>query len=248
MGEKTNIAWTDATWNPWIGCSEVSSGCDHCYARTAMRRRGRAWELTRTGRATFYAPLRWKEPRRIFTCSWSDFFHPQVPTEWQQEAWDIMLATPQHTYQVLTKRPGRMAWWASQHGWPDHIWAGTSVESAKYLPRLDVLARVPAKVRFVSFEPLLGDLGDIRPYFYCCGCGQRPCICKGTFLSWVIVGAESGPNHRPMKTEWVADIARQCSAAGVPLFVKQDSGLYPGRQGRLPDSLWARKQFPKEAQ
>ena len=151
-----------------------------------------------------------------------------------------MLATPQHTYQVLTKRPGRMAWWASQHGWTAHIWAGTSVESAKYLPRLDVLARVPARVRFLSAEPLLGPL-DLRPDVFRC----NGSCCEGRAkIDWVIVGGESGPSCRPMQIEWVQSIAAQCSAAGVPLFVKQGGGLYPGYQGRLPDSLWRRKEMP----
>lgn len=229
MGETTKIAWTDSTWNPWIGCSEVSPGCDNCYARAAMKRYGHPWELTRTTMVSVYAPFQWKEPRRIFTCSWSDFFHPYVPEEWQQEAWGIMLATPQHTYQVLTKRPGRMAWWAERHGWPEHIWAGVTVESAKYLPRLDVLARVPAKVRFVSCEPLLEAL-DLRPYT--------------TLLNLVIVGGESGPHHRPMQVEWVRDLVSQCREAGVKCFVKQASGPRPGMQGDLPDDLWAVKEIP----
>ena len=247
MGETTGIAWTDATWNPVYGCSEVSPGCDHCYAKTQMRRFGRPWEITRAARATFYAPLRWAEPRRIFVCSWSDLFHAHIPEEWLQEIWDIMLATPQHTYQVLTKRPGRMAWWASRHGWPDHIWAGTSVESRKYLPRLDVLARVPAKVRFVSCEPLLGPLPTLIRYLrndhntdWIDGQGH------GAILQWTICGGESGSGHRPMQTKWVKDIADQCASAGVPLFVKQASGLHPGRQGELPDSLWVMKQMPGE--
>lgn len=231
MGSKTGIEWTDATWNPVYGCTEVSPGCDHCYARSQMEQYGRAWKITRAAKQTFYAPLKWKEPRRIFTCSWSDLFHPRISEEWLQEIWDIMLATPQHTYQVLTKRPGRMAWWASSHDWPDHVWAGTSVENEKYLPRLAVLKRVPAKVRFVSAEPLLGPLA-LKWY-----------LAAGV-IDWVIVGGESGPQHRRMNLSWLEDIGQQCTAAGVPVFIKQDSGPLPGRQGRIPDGLWAMKQIP----
>ncbi|MDO8749977.1 MAG: DUF5131 family protein [Dehalococcoidia bacterium] len=250
MGEKTGIAWTDATWNPVYGCSEVSPGCDNCYAKRDMARFGKPWKLTRAKRATFEAPLRWKEPRRVFVCSWGDLFHPLVPQGWMQEIWDIMLATPQHTYQLLTKRPGRMAWWAQAHSWRNHIWAGTSIESAKYLPRLDVLERVPAKIRFASLEPLLERL-DLRPWLWPRH-GGYPVghVCKGCLtaqpLSWVVAGGESGPNHRPMQIEWVQDIADQCTAAHVPLFVKQGGSLRPGQQGDLPDSLWAIKEMPRE--
>jgi len=151
-----------------------------------------------------------------------------------------------------------MAWWAERHEWPDHIWAGTSVESAKYLPRLDVLARISAKVRFVSAEPLLGPL-ELRPYMGCaeccnnddrdivCGCGNIDDPTNGIDprgLNWIIVGGESGPGHRPMQLSWLEDIAKQCKAAGVPLFVKQDSGPRPGQQGRIPDALWSRREMP----
>ena len=220
MGEITSIEWADATWNPWVGCSKVSPGCDSCYMFAGMRRYGRDPEIVqRTKDATFYAPLKWG-PRRIFTCSWSDFFHRQADP-WREEAWDIMRRTPHLTYQVLTKRPGLAVDWYKKHGWLDNVWLGTSVESQKYAPRLDVLARVPAKVRFVSCEPLLSPL-DLMPYFYTCsGCGEKPCACKGLALNWVIVGGESGPGARPMDLAWARDLVGQCQAAGVACFIKQ---------------------------
>ena len=203
--------------------------------------------LRRSADATFYAPLRWKEPKRIFTCSISDFFHKQADP-WREEAWDIIRRTPHHTYMILTKRPGLMVAWAKTHGWPDHVWAGTSVESPKYAPRLDVLARVLAKVRFVSVEPLLGPL-DLTPWLS--ASGNNPYQSLSEFdapyqpptIQWLVVGGESGPGARPMDLDWARDLVGQCQAAGVPVFVKQDSGPRPGRQGRIPDDLWL-KEFP----
>ena len=171
----------------------------------------------------------------------SDFFIRQSDP-WQEEAWALMLACTHLTFQVLTKRPGYMAAWAQTHPWPAHIWAGTSVESAKYLPRLDVLARVPAKIRFASFEPLLGPL-NIKSWLYRCVCREKPCTCKGLTIQWAIIGAESGPGARPCDVAWIRDIVTQCQAAGVAVFVKQDSGRLPGSQGRIPDELWL-KEFP----
>lgn len=249
MAETTAIAWAEASWNPWLGCSKVSPGCTHCYAETLMvNRMGRDFNtVQRAAPATFNAPLKWKDPKRIFTCSLSDFFHQKADL-WREEAWEIIKATPRHTYQILTKRPGLMAAWARTHGWPENAWAGTSVESAKYLPRLDVLARVPAAVRFVSAEPLLGCL-NLRqwlpdPKHDRCIAWDIPGHDHPGVLSWVIVGGESGKGFRPMQMIWVNDIAIQCKQAGIPLFVKQAAGLYPGRQGKLPDDLWALKEMP----
>ena len=247
MAETTGISWTDATWNPWMGCTKVSPGCDNCYMFRDMRKYGRNPDVVqRTGPATFNAPLKWKEPRLIFTCSWSDFFHHGADA-WREEAWDIMTNTPQHTYQVLTKRPGLMVEWARMHGWPNHIWAGTSVESQKYVPRLDVLTRVPAKVRFVSLEPLLGPVelgkwlrweGNTMGQYSEFDAPPIPPV-----ISWVIVGGESGPDHREMDMAWLLAIDRQCYQ--VPLWVKQDSGSRPGQQGRIPNRIWLRKERPE---
>lgn len=220
MGKKTAIEWADATWNPWYGCSKVSLGCDNCYAEREMKRWGKDFnEVSRAAKSTFYAPLAWKEPNRIFTCSWSDFFIKKADP-WREEAWKIIKATPQHTYMILTKRPGLMAYWAETHPWPEHVWAGVSVETQKYAPRIDVLARVPAKVRFVSAEPLLGFV-DLRPHLYKCICDDLPCTCEGLAVRWCIVGGESGPGCRPMDTDWVRFLRDQCRDAGVSFFYKQ---------------------------
>ena len=236
-----------------MGCSKVSPGCDHCYAEREMSRFGRHFDqVQRTTNLVFTLPLRLKEPRRIFTCSWSDFFHHGADA-WREEAWEIIKATPQHTYQILTKRPGLMADWAEKYGWPDHVWAGTSVENQKYASRLDVLARVPAKVRFVSVEPLLGPVdltgwleNDQASFDRFSDLFHMPRVKadpRSAILSWVIAGGESGPSFRPMNLSWLESLASQCSATGVPLFVKQDSGLRPGQQGRIPDELWVRKEM-----
>ena len=227
-----------------MGCTKVSPGCAKCYAEREMSRFGRDFNaVQRTSRRVFESPLHWKTPRRIFTCSWSDFFHPGADA-WREEAWEIIKATPWHTYQILTKRPELMVAWAKIHGWPEHVWAGTSVESQKYAPRLGVLARVPAKVRVVSVEPMLGPV-DLRQWLH------PPCIdpfCSGcdaeAVLNWVICGGESGPGFRPMELAWLEDLAGQCSDAGVPCWVKQDSGQFPGKQGRISDRLWAKKEMP----
>ena len=229
MSRETKISWADSTWTPWYGCSKVSPGCDHCYADRDMTRYGKDFStVTRAKAPTFYAPLKWKEPHAIFTCSWSDFFIKDADP-WREEAWEVMLATPHHTYMVLTKRPGLMAHWAKTHPWPDNVWAGTSVESPLYLPRLAVLNRVPARVKFVSVEPLLEGF-DPFTWFW--------------VVQWVIVGGESGPNYRTMNMADLKDIVAFCEWSGHPIFVKQDSGPRPGQQGRIPDSIWALKEFP----
>lgn len=207
-------------------------------------------------------PLMWRKPRRVFVNSMSDLFHPAVPFDFVTKVFDVMAATSWHTYQVLTKRPGRMAFfaehvWPKRGGrwepveggikavwpgtaWPANVWAGTSVESAKYLPRLDVLARVPAAVRFVSCEPLLGPLDKLSYWLpgWCspgCSTHENP---MGTErydmdwrpvnpVNWVICGGESGPGARPMHPDWVRSIRDQCAAAGVPFFFKQWGGYIP---------------------
>lgn len=228
----TRIAWTEETWNPVTGCRKVSPGCDHCYAERLTQRWGGDFRQVTLHPERLDRPLSWRRPRLVFTCSMADLFCEYVPLPFICQVFDRMIWAPQHTFQILTKRPGRMVAVARAYGggWPCNAWAGVSVESTKYLPRLDVLARVPAAVRFVSCEPLLGPL-DLRPWF-------------SGILSWVIVGGESGPGYRPMLVQWVQDIAAQCHEAGVPLFVKQDSGAVPGKQGRLPDMLWGLKQMP----
>jgi protein gp37 len=242
MGERTGIGWTDRTWNPWHGCTKVSPGCAHCYMYREKKRYGQNPEFVVRSKTTYAAPLGWPEPARIFTCSWSDFFH-EAADGWRADAWDVIRRTPHHMYQILTKRPERMAGhlppdWG--RGWPN-VWLGVSVENQRWVERAERLVEIPAVVRFVSAEPLLGpvDLMRLRP---------GPCTVV-ELLSWVIVGGESGPDgvRRDMKLEWLASVVRQCDEARVPVFVKQDSGPRDSQQGRIPDALWVRKEFPKRS-
>lgn len=236
MGEKTAIAWADATHNFWMGCRKVSQGCKHCYAERQMTGYGRSFTLV-TRAKDFGAPLKWKEGRRIFTCSWSDFFI-QEADPWRAEAWDIIRRTPQHTYLILTKRPERIleslpAGWDG--GWPN-VWLGVSIETTGLWDRLVTLVNVPAQVHFLSLEPLLGPiplsdwLTDPWP------------------IEWVIVGGESGPQYRPMQMAWARDLRDQCVLAGVPFFFKQQAGARPGMAPYLVEedgrqTTW--QQFPK---
>ena len=240
MGEKTNIAWTEATWNPWVGCEKVSPGCDNCYAEREMNRWGRDFYVVRrTKDPTFYAPLKkWKEPKLIFTCSFSDFFHADAD-QWREDAWKVIEATPWHTYQILTKRPSRMLSWLKTHEWPSNAWAGVSVESQQYAHRLDVLAKVPAPVRFVSAEPLLEKLNLTNWLGELCG---EPCECPmGNKIQWVIAGGESGRYFRALDLDWIRSLRDQCAKAGVPFFYKQDAGpvpvSHPTLDGRLHEAM-----------
>lgn len=193
------------------------------------RQYGQDPEQVVRSKTTFSAPLRWKDPTRVFTCSWSDFFIAEADP-WRAEAWSIVERTPHLTYQILTKRPARirahLPWRDDQAAWP-HVWLGVSIESRPYRYRAEVLRQVPAGLRFLSLEPLLEDLGDLD--------------LDG--IGWVIVGGESGPQRRPFEVAWLGRIVDQCRAAGVPVFVKQDAGPRPGAQGRIPDALWTHE-FP----
>ena len=218
MGASTGIEWTDATWNPWYGCHKVSQGCKRCYMFSGMKRYGRDPNVVRRAKpTTFYAPLKWKDARKVFTCSWSDFLIEEADS-WRSEALSIMQRT-QHTYQVLSKRierllDGKLAWVNAPN-----VWLGTSVEDRKTLRRIDHLRAAPAAVRFLSIEPLLEDLGEIDL----------------AGIDWVIVGGESGPMARPMQPEWARSIRDQCLSAGVSFFFKQWGGLIAKAGGRLLD-------------
>ena len=211
MADKSSIEWTEATWNPVTGCTKVSPGCAHCYAETfAERFRGvpghpyeRGFDLQlRPERLN--QPLEWKRPRLIFVNSMSDLFHPDVPLEFTQAVFDTMLRANWHTFQVLTKRSERLAEVASRLPWPNNIWIGVSVENQRWTSRIDNLRTVPAAIRFLSCEPLLGALTlDL------------------TGIHWVIVGGESGRRARPMRPEWARLVRDQCLSAGVPFFFKQ---------------------------
>lgn len=234
MGDQTHIEWTDATWNPVTGCTKVSAGCKHCYA-ARMARRLQAMGVARYANGftvtwhpdVLRQPLMWQKPRRIFVNSMSDLFHPAVPEAFIGEVFGIMQQTPHHTYQVLTKRPERLAALADRLPFPSNVWMGTSVESRDVLDRVDWLKRVPSAVRFLSCEPLLGPLG--------------PLALDG--IDWVIVGGESGPQARPMRAEWALDLRDQCVARGIPFFFKQWGGVRRTQAGRvLEGRTW--DQFP----
>jgi protein gp37 len=224
MASGSSIEWTESTWNPVTGCTKISAGCAHCYAeRMARRLQAMGQPNYRNGfKVTCHHdvlghPMRWKRPQVIFVNSMSDLFHKDVPPAFISEIFFTMNETPWHTYQILTKRSGRMATLASQFKWSPNIWMGVTVENADHLGRIDDLRRVPASVRFLSLEPLLGPL----PRLDLNGIG------------WVIVGGESGPGARPMDSAWAADIRDQCLAANVPFFFKQWGGVQKKKAGRL---------------
>jgi protein gp37 len=218
MGERSAIEWTEATWNPWHGCLKISPGCAHCYMYRDKRRYGQEPTVIARSKTAFAAPSRWKEAKMIFTCSWSDFFIAEAD-EWRAEAWEIIRATPQHTYQILTKRPERIC----DHlpsGWPfQNVWLGVSVENPRFYRRIETLRQIPAHVRFLSLEPLLSSM----PYLPLDG------------ISWVVVGGESGPKCRPMRPEWVREIQQQCRKVGAAFFFKQWGGPRKDVTGRTLD-------------
>jgi len=229
MSEKSTIEWTDATWNPVRGCTKVSPGCKHCYAATfAERFRGvpnhpyeQGFDL-RIVPKKLTEPLKWSSSKVVFVNSMSDLFQVGVPDEYIERVVKVMELADWHTYQVLTKRADRMLELLSgklqDAGTLKHIWWGVSVEDRKYgLPRMDMLRKTPVKIRFLSVEPLLEDLGELN--------------LQG--ISWVIVGGESGAGARPIKQEWVLNIKEQCENAGVPFFFKQWGGVRKKEAGRL---------------
>jgi len=222
MGESSAIEWTEATWNPWHGCTRISPGCAHCYMYRDKKRYGQNPLVVTRSKTMFDAPLKWKQPRLIFTCSWSDFFIEQADT-WRAKAWKIISSTPHHTYQILTKRPERIAAHLAPT-WPlPNVWLGVSVENPRFYGRISTLNQIDATVRFVSLEPMLAPM-EALPL-------------KG--LSWVIVGGESGPRCRPMKEEWARSVRDQCHAAEVPFFFKQWGGERKDLNGRILDGrLW----------
>lgn len=215
MSQTSGIEWTEATWNPWRGCTKVSPGCAHCYMFREQIRYGRDPEIVTRSKTTFTDPLKWKEPRTIFTCSWSDWFH-EAADPWRDEAWDVIRRTPQHTYQILTKRPERMEtrlpWSAFGDPWPN-VWLGVSIENQRFEHRARILKTVAASRRFISAEPLLGPLAlDLAG------------------IHWLIAGGESGPGWRPTKDAWVRSLRDQCREAGVAFFLKQLGG-WPDKRG-----------------
>lgn len=225
---ETTIEWTDYTWNPWHGCRKVSAGCANCYMYRQKKQYGQDPTVVVRSKTKFSEPLKWKEPKRVFTCSWSDFFIEEADA-WRDEAWEIIRQTPHLTYQILTKRPERMAGrlpWG--HGTPwANVWLGVSVEDqAAALKRIPILLDTPAVMRFLSCEPLLGPL-DLHLRFLSRSLEIAPDHLFGDRtgvrgrIHWVIAGGESGPKARPMNPEWARMLAGDCQSAGVPFFFKQ---------------------------
>jgi protein gp37 len=226
MSDKSAIEWTDATWNPVTGCTQVSPGCDHCYALTfAERFRGvpshpyeQGFDL-KLWPERLELPLQWRKPRRIFVNSMSDLFHKDVPDEYIRRVFEVMVKADWHIFQVLTKRSARFARLGPTLPWRPHIWAGVSIETKGYIWRADHLRRVPAHIRFISAEPLLGPLDNLS--------------LEG--IQWLITGGESGYGHRPCDPDWVRSLRDRCRAEGVAFFHKQWGGRTPKAGGRLLD-------------
>lgn len=231
MSDRTGIEWTEKTWNPWHGCTKVSAGRDLCYMFREKRQYGQDPELVVRSKTKFRDPLRWADPALVFTCSWSDWFHKDADP-WRDEAWAIIKQTPHLTYQILTKRSGRIARhlpadWGE--GYPN-VWLGVSVEHQDTAFRASQLANIPARVRFVSAEPLIG------PVWLSKAGGDHGYVDVLDDIHWVIVGGESGgPDRREMKTEWASDLVADCIAHDVAVFVKQLGGPVNNKRGEMAD-------------
>jgi protein gp37 len=274
MGD-TAIEWTDKTWNPVTGCDKVSPGCDHCYAESIAHRFAGTKPFPNGFAVTLHPerltqPFRWRKPAKVFVNSMSDLFHKDIPDEYIAQVWAVMLLSPKHTFQVLTKRHARMkSLLRSDHfprlvrdardrllklptsdGYaryeiPRNVWLGVSVENQQWADiRIPVLLDTPAARRFISAEPLLGPI-DLD------NCGGYQAVTPEpdrtlTYLNWVIVGGESGAKAREMYPNWVYDIRDQCNAAGVPFLFKQWGGRTPKANGRVLDGrTW--DEYPREA-
>ena len=220
----SKIEWTEVTWNPVTGCTKISAGCKNCYAhKMAFRLQAMGSKRYRDGFAVtlhedlITAPLKWRLPRKVFVNSMSDLFHKDVPTAFIQRVFQTMNDCPQHTFQILTKRGGRLKSLANKLNWTPNIWMGVSVEDERVYHRIHDLLEVPAHVRFLSCEPLIGPTENLP--------------LDG--IHWVIVGGESGPKARPMEKTWVRSIKKQCRAVDAAFFFKQWGGVQKHRHGRL---------------
>ena len=230
MSTHSKIEWTEVTWNPVTGCTKISHGCKHCYAERMAKRLqamgmpkySQGFQLT-THESALQEPFKWKRPTVVFVNSMSDLFHKAVSVEFIQSVFKVMNETPQHTYQVLTKRPRRVYQLDANLEWTPNIWLGTSVESERWMPRMDWLKATSAKTKFLSLEPLLGPLPSLDL----------------SGIDWAIVGGESGPGARPMEADWARQIRDNCVANQVPFFFKQWGGVFKKRTGRvLDDRTW----------
>jgi protein gp37 len=226
MAERSTIEWTEASWNPTTGCSEVSPGCAHCYAKTfAERWRGTPGHPYEQGfdlklwPDRLELPLRWAKPKVIFVNSMSDLFHEDIPAEFIRQVFETMVTADHHVFQVLTKRHERLAKLAPDLPWPENVWMGVTIENRRFVHRADYLRQVPAAVRFVSAEPLLGPLEglDLQD------------------VDWLIAGGESGPRHRRCDIAWVRELRDRCVDEDVAFFMKQWGGHRPKSKGRELD-------------
>lgn len=237
MSQRSAIEWTEVTWNPTTGCDRITPGCDNCYALTLSKRlkamgaekyqndgnqitSGPGFALT-LHEAALTQPYKWGGRRVVFVNSMSDLFHAKVPLDFVKRVFDVIADTPQHTYQVLTKRSSRLPKIADKLDWPTNLWMGVSIEDEEHLYRADDLRAVPAAVRFLSCEPLLGPLPGLE--------------LDG--IDWVITGGESGHGARPLDADWVREIRDKCRAASVPFFHKQWGGRTPKAGGRELDGM-----------
>ncbi|MCL2015405.1 MAG: phage Gp37/Gp68 family protein [Defluviitaleaceae bacterium] len=224
MAQNSKIEWTESTWNPITGCEKISEGCENCYA---MRLAGR---LKNMGNAKYKngfnltmhenclnEPYSWKKPRRIFVNSMSDLFHKDVPFGYIQKIFTVMNENPQHIFQILTKRAERLSEISPLVEWSKNIWAGVTVENADYIERISHLKTTAARIKFISFEPLLGDVGKLDL----------------TGIDWAIIGGESGPKARPMLQDWVISIKNQCEEQKILFYFKQWGGTNKKKAGRV---------------
>lgn len=229
MSNLTKIEWTRASWNPVTGCDRISIGCAHCYAERM------AFRLKKMGQAKYKngfkvtthddvlsLPLTWKKPRLIFVNSMSDLFHKDVPPEFIHKIFEVMRKADRHIFQFLTKRSERMLELAPLLVWPENVWAGVTVESSKYYSRLEDLHQVPAAIRYVSVEPMLGPMPDFPM--------------EG--IDWIILGGESGPGARAMKKSWVVEMRNRCAQYNIPFFFKQWGGFNRQETGCMLDGKY----------
>ena len=248
--KNSKIEWTEATWNPLRGCSRVSEGCRFCYAERVAHRfsgPGQPYEgLTTRGEEgqprwnneimlvphMLKKPLSWKQPRRIFVNSMSDLFHEKVPFEYIQQVFDVMRQASWHEFQILTKRAKRLRELSPNIDWPQNVWMGVSVEEASVLERVEQLRTTAAAIRFLSIEPLIEEIADIRL----------------DDIDWVVVGGESGPKARHMHMQWAADILIQCRQAGVPFFMKQLGSWWAKKYGLTDKKGGNFSEFPEALQ
>jgi len=222
---NSSIEWTEMTWNPTTGCTKISAGCKFCYAEIMTRRLKamgqekykHGFNVVKTHQKTLSVPYTWKSPKVVFVNSMSDLFHKDVPLEFIKDVFHVMNDNPQHVFQVLTKRAERLLELHQKLKWTHNIWMGVSVENSELTNRIDLLRETGAKVKFLSLEPLIGPLPNLN-------------LSK---IDWVIVGGESGHRPRPMDSDWVLDIQKQCEDTNTPFFFKQWGGKNKKAAGRL---------------